>query len=86
MRFVFSKLFYVLLAAGLVPLSLSWQRPALRWAALLYDAALLAAAFLDSRLSRLPAGVTVEREFGGRFSVGAETEVRSASRTTPSGL
>jgi uncharacterized protein (DUF58 family) len=76
MRFVFSKLFYVLLAAGLVPLSLSWQRPGLRWAALLYDAALVAAAFLDSRLSRLPAGVRVEREFGGRFSVGAETEVR----------
>jgi len=76
MRFVFSKLFYVLLAAGLVPLSLSWQRPALRWAAFLYDALLVAAAFVDSRVSRLPVSVTVEREFGGRFSVGAETEVR----------
>src|SRR5215213_9660399 len=76
MWFVFSKLFYVLLAAGLVPLSLSWQRPALRWAAILYDALLLLAAFIDSRVSSLPASVTVEREFGGRFSVGAETEVR----------
>ncbi len=76
MRFVFSKLFYALLAAGLVPLSLSWQRPALRWAAILYDALLVAAAFIDSRVSRMPASVTVERAFGGRFSVGAEAEVR----------
>ena len=34
MRFVFSKLFYALLAVGLVPISLSWNRPLLRWLAL----------------------------------------------------
>jgi uncharacterized protein (DUF58 family) len=76
MPFVFTKLFYVLLAVGFVPLSLSWQRPALRWVTLLYDAALLIIAFLDSRLSRLPTRLTIEREFGSRFAVGAETEVR----------
>jgi uncharacterized protein (DUF58 family) len=76
MPFVFTKLFYVLLAAGFVPLSLSWQRPFLRWVTLIYDGALLLAAILDSRLSRLPAGLTLEREFDGRFAVGAETEVR----------
>jgi len=76
MPFVFTKLFYVLLAAGFVPLSLSWQRPALRWATILYDGVLLVVAFLDSRLSRLPAGFALEREFEGRFAVGAETEVR----------
>lgn len=76
MRFVFSRLFYVLLAAGFVLLSLSWQRPDLRWATILYDAVLLVAAIVDSRLSRLPAGVSVSREFTGRFSVGAETDVR----------
>jgi uncharacterized protein (DUF58 family) len=76
MGFVFTKLFYVLLAVGVIPLSLSWQRPALRWVTLIYDAALVVAALIDSRLSRLPAGVLVEREFGGRFAVGAETEVR----------
>jgi uncharacterized protein (DUF58 family) len=76
MRFVFSKLFYVLLAAGFVPLSLSWQRPGLRWATLIYDAALLITALIDSRLSRFPPTVKIEREFGGRFSVGAETDVR----------
>src|SRR5829696_6167198 len=76
MRFVFTKLFYALLAAGFVPLSLSWGRPGLRWAALAYDAGLLALAIFDARTSRLPAGVEIFREFGGRFHIGAETEVR----------
>jgi uncharacterized protein (DUF58 family) len=76
MRFVFSKLFYVLLAAGFIPLSVSWQRPGLRWATVVYDGALLLAAVLDSRFSRWPANVKVDREFGSRFAVGAETEVR----------
>jgi len=76
MRFVFSKLFYLLLAFGFVPLSLSWGRPALAWATLAYDLALLIIAIVDARKSPLPAGVTITREFGGRFAVGAETEVR----------
>jgi uncharacterized protein (DUF58 family) len=76
MPFVFTKLFYVLLAAGFVPLSLSWQRPALRWVTLVYDGLLLLVAFLDSSLSRLPASLVLERGFEGRFAVGAETEVR----------
>ena len=75
MRFVFTKLFYLLMSLGLVLLSLSWGRPWLRWAALLYDVALLALAIIDARRSRLPAGVRVTREFSGRFAVGAETEV-----------
>src|SRR5918912_2666049 len=75
MRFVFTRLFYILLFAGLIPLSLSWGRPVFRWATLIYDMALFIAAILDSRLSRLPAGFTIKREFGGRFAFGAETEV-----------
>src|SRR5919205_354911 len=76
MRFVFSKLFYALLAAGFVPLSLSWGRPGLRWAAVAFDAGLLALAVLDARRSRLPAGLEITRDFGGLFHIGAETEVR----------
>lgn len=76
MRFIFTKLFYVLLAVGFIPLSLSWGRPGLRWATLLYDIMLLTFALVDARMSRMPAGVRIEREFGGRFAVGAETEVR----------
>lgn len=76
MRFVFTKLFYALLALGLVPLSMSWGRPGLRWAVVAYDAALLILAFVDARASRLPEGLEILREFGGRFHIGAETEVR----------
>ncbi len=76
MRFVFTKLFYVLLGAGFVLLSLSWHWPLLRRLTLAYDLLLLAAALLDTRLSRWPASVMVAREFAGRFHLGAETEVR----------
>src|SRR2546427_5316091 len=76
MKFVFSRLFYVLLAVGFIPLSLSWQQPWLRWVALAYDVALVIVAIVDACTSRLPAGVSIAREFGGRFAVGAETEVR----------
>jgi len=75
MRFVFTKLFYLLMALGLILLSLSWGRPWLRWAALAYDIALLALAVIDARRSGLPKGVRLTREFNGRFAVGAETEV-----------
>jgi uncharacterized protein (DUF58 family) len=76
MRFIFAKLFYALLAVGFVPLSLSWSRPMLRWVALTYDLALIAFAIFDARNSKLSSRVRIERHFGGRFAVGAETEVR----------
>jgi uncharacterized protein (DUF58 family) len=76
MRFVFSKLFYILLAVGFLPLSLSWGKPMLRWVALAYDLILIAVAVFDAWNSKLPAKVRIERHFGGRFAVGAETEVR----------
>lgn len=48
----------------------------MRWATLLYDVVLLVTAILDARLSHLPAGFSVKRDFSSRFSIGAETEVR----------
>src|SRR5437764_9651797 len=76
MRFAFSKLFYALLAVGLVPLSLSWNHPVLRWLALAYDLVLFAVAIFDAWNSKLPTRVRIERHFSSRFAVGAETEVR----------
>ena len=76
MRFVFSKLLYLLFALGLILLSLSWGRPWLRWLALAYDVALLVLAIVDARRGKLPQAVSITREFSGRFAVGAETEVR----------
>jgi uncharacterized protein (DUF58 family) len=76
MNFVFSRLFYLLLAGGLILLSLSWGRPWLGRLTLAYDILLLILVLVDARVSRLPRGITIAREFGGRFAVGAETEVR----------
>jgi uncharacterized protein (DUF58 family) len=75
MRFVFSKLFYLLFAIGLILLSLSWGRPWLRWIALAYDIFLIILAIVDARRSKLPDPVRVTRTFSGRFAVGAETDV-----------
>ena len=76
MPFVFSRFFYLLIILGLVPLSLSWGRPWLRWATLAYDLLLLGLAIVDGRRSSLPKGISITREFAGRFAVGAETDVQ----------
>ncbi len=73
---IFARLFYVLLAVGFVPLSVSWSVPGLRWAVAGYDALLLVAAFVDFRRSRLPEGVRVRREIAERFRLNDATEVR----------
>lgn len=76
MRFIFTKFFYFLVALAFVPLSLSWQYPWLRWVAFGYDVLLLVVAVIDAQKSRLDKRISITREFGGRFAVGAETEVR----------
>ena len=77
MRFVFSRLFFVLLALGFLPLSLSWNFPVLRYAVLIYDVALISLAFVDYFISRkLPAELTISREFEKRFAIGDETNVK----------
>ena len=48
----------------------------MRWVVLAYDIILIAAVVIDARYSRLPKGLHITREFGGRFAVGAETEVQ----------
>lgn len=76
MPFVFSRRFLILFAAGLVPLSLSWNLPALRWVVAIYDAALIALAVVDYLISRKTAeNLSVTREFDGRFAIGDPTKV-----------
>src|SRR5688500_16320376 len=77
MRFTFTRLFFILLALGLVPLSVSWQIPFLRTAVIVFDILLIAAALVDYLISRkLPPGVTCRREFDKRFAIGDPSEVR----------
>ena len=87
MKFVFTRRFYLLLLLGLVPLSLSWNHPWLRWLAFAYDLALLSLAIFDARISRLSPKIQIAREFNGRFAVGGETEVRvEVQNATPAML
>ena len=77
MRFVFSRLFFILLAVGFVPLSLSWNFTALHYVVLVYDVLLLAVALVDYFVSRrLPEDLTVTREFSKRFAIGDETKIK----------
>lgn len=77
MRFVFSRRFYILLALGLIPLSLSWNFPILRYAVLVYDILLIASALIDHFISRkLPESFQISRDFSKRFAIGDRTDVR----------
>ncbi len=76
MRFVFSRLFYILLVAGLIPLSISWQVPYLRTAVFIYDLAIIVIAVIDYFISRkLPEGVSADRQFERRFAIAERSEV-----------
>ena len=77
MQFIFSRLFFILIAAGLVPLSLSWNFPAVRYLVFIYDILLFILAITDYFISRkLPEEFRVTREFDGRFAIGDETKIR----------
>ena len=77
MHFIFSRRFFILLALGFVPLSLSWNLPALRYAVLIYDVALVALALFDYFTSRrLPAEFSVRREFEKRFAIGDASPIK----------
>ncbi|MEQ1605530.1 MAG: DUF58 domain-containing protein [Pyrinomonadaceae bacterium] len=76
MRFVFSRRFYILLAIAVVPLSLSWNLPAISYSVLAFDVALIVAATVDYLISRrLPEGLNVSRHFDKRFAIGDPTKV-----------
>jgi uncharacterized protein (DUF58 family) len=75
-QMTFSRLFYLLLVLGFVPLSLSWGRAELRWLTAIYDVMLLLIATVDWRRSSLPEGVRVRREIAERFRLNDATEVR----------
>lgn len=76
MHFVFSRRFYILLALGLIPLSLSWNVPLLRYLVLTFDLLLITTAIIDYLLSRkLPEELTITRDFSKRFAIGDETIV-----------
>jgi uncharacterized protein (DUF58 family) len=75
MKFVFSKYFFLLFLISLIPISLSWNLPILRWIALGWDLLLVSIALIDWRMSHLPKEFELKREFEKRFAIGDETNV-----------
>ena len=75
MHFSLSKYFFIWLAVGFIPLSLSWQIPSLRYIAIAYDLILLILVILDWRISFLPENVIIKRDIKGRFAIDDETEI-----------
>ena len=77
MRFVFSRRFFILFAIGIVPLSLSWSFPWVRYGVWAFDLLLFVLAFVDYFISRkLPPELTIRREFDKRFAIGDRSEVK----------
>lgn len=76
MRFIFSRRFYILLALGLLPLSLSWNFPVLRSIILGYDIFLVLLVLIDWFISRkLPEELSLNRSFSRRFAISDGTDV-----------
>jgi uncharacterized protein (DUF58 family) len=76
MRFVFSRRFYLLLAAGFLPLSFAWMVPWMGYAVFAFDLLVLLAAIGDYFISRkLLDGLTIERRSDRRFAIGDQARI-----------
>ncbi len=83
MRFVFSGQFYILLALAIIPLSLSWNFPVMRYVIVGYDVLLLFALVSDLFVSRqFVIDLTINRKFDSRFAIGDPTKVSVLSDNT----
>jgi uncharacterized protein (DUF58 family) len=77
MRFIFSRLFYILLAISFVPLSLAWNFPELKYFVLAFDILLIALTLFDWFISRkLPDDLKIHREFEKRFAIGDTNDIK----------
>jgi uncharacterized protein (DUF58 family) len=75
LKFVFTTRFFLLLAVGLVSLTLGWFSRDAIYLTLAYDFALIVAAAADYLRSEKSNAFRVEREMEERFAMGAENEV-----------
>ncbi len=77
MQFVFSRRFFILIAIGILPLSLSWSFPGLSYAVFAADLVLIAVAVIDYFVSRkLPKEIEIERAIEGRLAIGEISTIK----------
>jgi uncharacterized protein (DUF58 family) len=76
MRFTFSRRFYVLLAAGFVPLSVAWSLPWLTYVVFVCDVIIIGVAIADHFASRRALrDLSLKRKFDHRFAIGDRVSV-----------
>ncbi|MEW6126127.1 MAG: DUF58 domain-containing protein [Acidobacteriota bacterium] len=75
LNFVFTNLFFYLLALGIALLSLGWINRGALYLTILYDAILFLLASLDYFISESGKDFQIEREMDERFAMGAENPV-----------
>ncbi|MFQ3582422.1 MAG: DUF58 domain-containing protein [Chloracidobacterium sp.] len=75
MNFVFTARFILAFTGGLVVFSLGWVNPALLWAGLCFDLALIGAALVDAARTPLRGSFTVRRTCAERFALGSGNTV-----------
>lgn len=77
---IFTRRFIILFAMGAVPLLALWSSfgsmASVKWGLLVYDLALVAAAYLDYRRTEDVSQLEVTRQMPRRFMIGEENEVR----------
>jgi uncharacterized protein (DUF58 family) len=77
---IFTRRFLILFALGAVPLLVLWasfsSMSGVRWALIVYDLAMLAAAYLDYRRTENISLLEVARHLPRRFMIGEENEVQ----------
>lgn len=81
MQFVFSRRFFILIAIGVLPLSLSWSFPGLSYVVIAADLILIAVAMIDYFVSReLPEEIEIERTIEGRLAIGEISTIKIGVR------
>lgn len=75
LRFVFTSRFFVLVAAGLLLLSVGWLSRGALYITLFYDLMLIATAGVDYLMAEKPSAFRIEREMDERLAMGADNEV-----------
>lgn len=76
MNFVFTRRLIILIAAGIVPLTVSWLIPGLSYLIFAFDALIVAAAVIDHFRSRKDfENISLDRHFAKRFAIGDKNDV-----------
>ncbi|HEY8460881.1 MAG TPA: DUF58 domain-containing protein [Blastocatellia bacterium] len=77
---IFTGRFFILFAAGALPLVLAWGAPGIKWGLAAYDMVLLLLSYVDYRRAEDISRIDIARQMPRRFMIGEENEVRITIR------